>query len=139
VLKELSRFVKDIIVICNFEHIENGIENVDPYATKVICRKNIGYDSGAFRDFLLDYMSREELSKYGEIFAVQEDSLVGEDLDGNEIDEPVKMFYIDTDLGKFMRLKLDFNCVSTEDNAYVLLPMINYEEKRKMMEIRAGK
>lgn len=82
---------------------------------------------------------REELSKYGEIFAVQEDSLVGEDLDGNEIDEPVKMFYIDTDLGKFMRLKLDFNCVSTEENAYVLLPMINYEEKRKMMEIRAGK
>jgi hypothetical protein len=91
------------------------------------------------KDGLNEDWIRKELLKYGEIFEVQEDSLVGEDLDGNEVNEPVEMFYIDTNPGKFMRLKLDFNCVSTEDNAYVLLPMINYEEKRKIMEIRAGK
>lgn len=35
VLRELKKFVDDIIVVCNFDGIAEGGEYIRPYATKV--------------------------------------------------------------------------------------------------------
>lgn len=68
----------------------------------------------------------EAISKYGEVF----------DREDNELDEetPVRMFYIDTTFGKYVRFKLDFNCA--EPQRYVLFPMASLEDKRKVEELK---
>lgn len=52
VLKEIKKFVADIIVVCNFDRIMSGEDILHRYASKVYFRYNIGYDAGAYKDAL---------------------------------------------------------------------------------------
>lgn len=70
----------------------------------------------------------ETLSKYGKIVDIYDDILGG--------DKPVKVVIIRCTLSNGLRLKWDFNCVSAEDNEYVLFPMENMEEKLKVLKYR---
>lgn len=67
VLRELKKFVDDIIVVCNFESIKSGEHYLHPYAEKVYCRKNIGFDSGAYKDALEKYVGWTKIEEYDEL------------------------------------------------------------------------
>ena len=67
VLAELKKFATDRIVVCNFEKVKRGMEFVIPYTSKIICRKNLGYDAGAYKEVLLGFLTRKELLEYDEL------------------------------------------------------------------------
>lgn len=67
VLKEIKKFATDIVVVCNFEKIESGIEFIEPYAKYIYCRKNEGFDAGAYREAIIDLISVDNIKKYDEL------------------------------------------------------------------------
>ncbi|MBQ8197893.1 MAG: hypothetical protein IJZ76_00495 [Lachnospiraceae bacterium] len=52
VLEELKKYVTSLIVVCNFDKIEKGLEYIQPYADQIVYRENRGYDAGAYKDVL---------------------------------------------------------------------------------------
>lgn len=60
---------------------------------------------------------KDDLKRYGEITEIDDDILTLSDGE-----HPVKVIYMDSDFGKFLRLKLDYNCKCAEDSNYVLFP-----------------
>lgn len=72
----------------------------------------------------------EDLKEYGEVWD-REDNILDTDPDSNI---PVRMFYIKTDFGKYVKLKLDYMCV--EPRRFVLFPMMSLNDKIKVMEIK---
>lgn len=67
VLRELKRFVTDIVVVCNFDEIAEGKEYILPYVAKIYCRGNIGFDAGAYRDALIDFITWDKALLYDEL------------------------------------------------------------------------
>lgn len=67
VLRELKKFMDDIIVVCNFGEIAEGMEYIRPYATKVCFRDNIGFDAGAYKDTLIDFITWGKAISYDEL------------------------------------------------------------------------
>jgi rhamnosyltransferase len=72
VLKSIKQCGIDIYCICNYPHIESGLEYVTPYAEKVICRENRGYDSGAYRDAIIDLIGLDRVLGYDELLLVND-------------------------------------------------------------------
>lgn len=68
VLKEISRFAEMIYVVCNFPEIKKGLQFVETYAEKIIYRDNKGFDSGAYKEVILQHIGEENLSQYDELF-----------------------------------------------------------------------
>ncbi len=81
--------------------------------------------------FLVDGLNLEgvikDLSNYGEVTDVL-DEMLG--------DDPVKIVFITCDFAKAFKLKLDYNCVSAEDNKYLLFPMKDMFEAAKVLRAR---
>ena len=71
----------------------------------------------------------EILSKYGTVCEYHDYK------DGDDFD--VVVFYMEGSFANLMGIKLGLNCVSAEDNEYVLFPMLNLEEKMKVLRARA--
>lgn len=70
---------------------------------------------------------KETLSKYGTVFEEQDDLL----------DEtPVKLYYVDGTLSTYLRIQWDLNCVTAEDNKYVLFPMASLSDKAEVLRAR---
>ena len=67
VIKELAKFAGDICIICNFSKIAEGEQYIKSYTRKVYFRNNKGFDSGAYKDAILDFIGRETLEKYDEL------------------------------------------------------------------------
>ena len=76
VIQELFKFAQDIYVVCNFEKIADGQQYIEPYAKEIICRKNEGYDAGAYKEALCDYITWENVKKYDELI-ITNDSYFG--------------------------------------------------------------
>lgn len=51
-LQELRAMVDCLVVVCNYRYIAKGIENVEPYADRIIYRENAGFDAGAYQEIL---------------------------------------------------------------------------------------
>lgn len=51
-LKELRNVSDRIVVVCNYDHIAKGMENVRLYADAIRYRENRGYDGGAYKEAL---------------------------------------------------------------------------------------
>jgi len=75
-LKKLKAYVDSLIAVCNYEYINNGSENIIPYADKIFFRKNIGFDAGAYKDAICRYIGWDEIYKYDEVLLVN-DSFYG--------------------------------------------------------------
>lgn len=75
-LHELRKVADCLIVVCNYRHIEKGIENIQPYADKIYNRENIGFDAGAYKDALCKYLGWDEVYRYDELLLVN-DSFYG--------------------------------------------------------------
>ena len=75
-LHELREAVDCLAVVCNYEYIAKGIENIQPYADKIFYRKNIGFDAGAYKDALCQYLGWDIVCQYDELLLVN-DSFYG--------------------------------------------------------------
>lgn len=67
VLCELRKHVTRLIVVCNFPKAIVGYEYVGKYADKVLCRKNVGFDAGAYKDGLVQMAEEGELNEFDEL------------------------------------------------------------------------
>ena len=67
VLREIKKFSTDIIVVCNFKEISIGEEYLKPYAKKIIFRDNKGLDAGAYKDVIMNHLSREYFLSFDEL------------------------------------------------------------------------
>ena len=67
---------------------------------------------------------KEDLSKYGTIFDVQEIEL--------DEDTPCTLIFLEQSFANHFKLKLDFNCATAPDNRYILLPMASIQDKLKV-------
>lgn len=75
-LKSLKECCSDIYMVCNYENIADGLEYASPYIDGIFFRQNNGYDSGAYKEALFDFLGWAEVSKYDEIVLVN-DSFFG--------------------------------------------------------------
>lgn len=76
ILSKLRKVVNCLVVVCNYEYIQEGIYNIQPYADEIFYRKNIGFDAGAYKDTICKYLGFEEIDKYDELLLVN-DSFYG--------------------------------------------------------------
>jgi rhamnosyltransferase len=72
VLKTLKQCGIDIYCVCNYLHIASGLEYAAPYTQKIICRENRGYDSGAYRDAIIDLIGWDKILEYDELMLVND-------------------------------------------------------------------
>lgn len=75
-LHELRKVADCLVVVCNYEYIAKGINNIQPFADKIYYRKNIGFDAGAYKDALCQYLGWSEISCYDELLLIN-DSFYG--------------------------------------------------------------
>lgn len=69
-----------------------------------------------------------DLKKYGTPVETQDDELVGE----NRI--PVTLVYMDSNIIQFALIKRAYHLAPMQDNEYILFPMLNEEERQKVLE-----
>lgn len=75
-LRALRRVVDHLVVICNYEYISQGLENIRPYADRIYYRENIGFDAGAYKDAFCKYLGWNQVYEYEELLLVN-DSFYG--------------------------------------------------------------
>lgn len=75
-LSGLRRVTDKLIVVCNYEHIVDGMKNIKPYADKILYRKNIGFDSGGYKDAICQFIGWDEIRKFDELVLIN-DSFYG--------------------------------------------------------------
>ncbi len=76
ILRELRKIADKLLVVCNFPSIEQGIQNVLPYADRIYYRENKGYDAGAYKDALCNLIGWKEIENYEELLLIN-DSFFG--------------------------------------------------------------
>ncbi|MBQ9199724.1 MAG: hypothetical protein IJ141_06045 [Lachnospiraceae bacterium] len=67
VLKELRKYVDYIVVVCNFEHCNEGLDYINDYCNEIYFRENSGYDAGAYKDALVHYITWEKAFNFDEL------------------------------------------------------------------------
>lgn len=75
-LKELRKAVDCLVVVCNYEYIVKGMDNIKPYADRIYYRKNIGFDAGAYKDVLCQHLGWDRICRYDELLLAN-DSFYG--------------------------------------------------------------
>lgn len=75
-LKSLKEYCFKVIMVCNYEKVNLGLEYVSPWVDNIYYRTNKGYDSGAYKDALCSFLGWDEVYKYDELILVN-DSFFG--------------------------------------------------------------
>lgn len=75
-LQELRTCSAYIMVVNNSPNIKKGKDELENYADKVICRDNIGFDAGGFKEALCNYVGWDKVFEYDELILVN-DSIFG--------------------------------------------------------------
>lgn len=75
-LREFRKAVDALVVVCNYEYIIKGVEYIQPYADQVYYRSNKGFDAGAYKDAICQYLGFNEINKYDELLLMN-DSFYG--------------------------------------------------------------
>ena len=76
VLKEIRKYVKCLVVVCNFHILKSDEDIISMYSDRIIIRDNDGYDAGAYRDALINYITWDYLMDYDELLLLN-DSFFG--------------------------------------------------------------
>lgn len=66
-LDKLSEYIDTFHIIVNGKIKKEYKERLRNYTNKIIIRKNVGFDGGAYRDYFINHSSKEQLSEYDEI------------------------------------------------------------------------
>lgn len=75
-LQELHKVVAHLVVVCNYESIVRGMDHICPYADQIFYRENTGFDAGAYKDALCQYIGWKTVCGYDELLLVN-DSFYG--------------------------------------------------------------
>lgn len=75
-LQELSQVCTSLVVVCNTEHIQQGLSNLQKNVEQVFLRKNMGFDAGAYKDALFQYVGWDKVREYDELILAN-DSFYG--------------------------------------------------------------
>ena len=76
ILSEIKKNTDKLVVVCNELKVERGLEHISAYTDNIFLRENIGYDAGAFKDALCDYVGWDEVVTYDELLLIN-DSFFG--------------------------------------------------------------
>lgn len=80
-LKALKQYGMDIFFVCNCLESVSGLKYVEPYVNQIFYRKNIGWDSGAFKDALFDFIGWNRVLNYDELILINDSFFVFSSLD----------------------------------------------------------
>lgn len=75
-LQEMRKTVDSLILICNYKYAVFGLNDIQPYVDKIFYRENEGFDAGAYKDSLCQYLGWNVVSEYDELILVN-DSFYG--------------------------------------------------------------
>lgn len=75
-LKELYDNSERIIIIVNGKLENNAKKELEKYSEDIVVRENIGYDAGAYKFAIFNYLNIEEIKKYDELILCN-DTFVG--------------------------------------------------------------
>jgi rhamnosyltransferase len=75
-LKALRECCSTVYLVCNYPEATDGLQYVQSYVDKIYYRENIGFDAGAYKDALIDYIGWEQLRAYDEL-VLANDSFFG--------------------------------------------------------------
>lgn len=63
-LDDLSKCLAHLVIVCNGNLSEDGRQKLLNYSEDIYIRNNVGYDVGAFREVLIDYLGPEKVQEY---------------------------------------------------------------------------
>ena len=66
-LMQMKRVLSELIIVVNGELKETSLEKVQKFSSEIIRRENKGYDGGAYKDVILDYVTRNRMDTYDEL------------------------------------------------------------------------
>lgn len=72
----LKSVMTHIVVVCNMDQIDKGEQNVTEYADEIFYRDNKGFDAGAIKDTLCEYVGWDKVNEYDELYLIN-DSFFG--------------------------------------------------------------
>lgn len=64
VLKSLKVCCSRVYLVCNCKVLKAGLNDSQSYVDNIFFRENIGYDSGAFKDALCEFLGWDEVYRY---------------------------------------------------------------------------
>jgi len=71
-LSDLSQNVSRLIIVCNGQVLPEGKKQLSTYSNEIIERENIGYDGAAYREVLVNYLTRDEVVSYDELILLND-------------------------------------------------------------------
>jgi rhamnosyltransferase len=66
-LAEAKKVMEDIVVVCNGHLVPEGRRLLEQYAKQIIVRENKGFDFGAWKDAMMDYIGFPVIRQYDEL------------------------------------------------------------------------
>ena len=63
-MEKLKTVSERLITVVNGPIKEVSMQELKKYCSEIICRGNVGYDAGAYKDVLLEYLGRKEIEQY---------------------------------------------------------------------------
>ena len=66
-LNELKKNVARLVIVINGQILENGKKKLGVFTNEIIVRKNVGYDAGAYKECIINYIGIDNISKYDEL------------------------------------------------------------------------
>ncbi|MBO5032046.1 MAG: hypothetical protein J6D08_09210 [Lachnospiraceae bacterium] len=76
IIKAIRQCDMDICFVCNYFECVSGLEYIQPYVNWIYYRANTGYDSGAYKDALCDFIGWDKVYEYDELILTN-DSYLG--------------------------------------------------------------
>lgn len=67
VLRDIKKVCERLIIVINGIVDEEGIRKLQAYTEEICIRDNVGYDAGAYRHVLINYLQEDELFSYDEV------------------------------------------------------------------------
>lgn len=71
-LKSIKECCFDLCLVCNYREVECDLEYIHSFTDYVFFRDNRGYDSGAYKDVLCNFIGWSQLSQYDELILVND-------------------------------------------------------------------
>lgn len=67
VLRKIKTDLKEIIVVCNGKYSIKELDKITGFANEIYVRDNKGYDAGAFKDAVINYIGKTKLMQFDEL------------------------------------------------------------------------
>lgn len=74
--KCMKPYCSKLYVVCNYPKIEADEKYIEPYADKIFCRENRGYDAGGYKDMICTLLGWDIIYQYDELILMN-DSFLG--------------------------------------------------------------